>query len=110
MKECGGVGRALYVVGRRLQGVRRRRAAVEDVARLRRRAGSGRGRGGGGGGAGWAGWAGAGRGLGRGGPGRAWRQVEGGMCQSYGNIVTVSKKLQTFRSKERARKEFVGKE
>ena len=28
-----GVGRALHVVGRLLQGVRRRRGAVEDVAR-----------------------------------------------------------------------------
>ena len=32
-----------------------------------------------------------------------------GTCRSYGNIGIVSEKLQTFQSKERARREFVAK-
>ena len=32
-----------------------------------------------------------------------------GTCWSYGNIGIVSEKLQTFRSKERARREFAAK-
>ena len=51
-------------------------------------------------------------GLGKeaGGQGRAGRGGGGGACRSHGNVGIVSEKLQTFRSKERARKEFVGKE
>ena len=33
-----------------------------------------------------------------------------GTCLSRGNVGIVSEELQTFRSKERARREFVGKE
>ena len=44
-------------------------------------------------------------GLGR--SGRAGRL--GRMCQSYGNVGIVSEKLQTFWSKERARRDFVAK-
>ena len=35
------------------------------------------------------------------------RQVGGWTCQSHGNVGIVSEKLQTFRSKERAQREFV---
>ena len=33
----------------------------------------------------------------------------GGSCWSHGNVGIVSEKLQTFRSKERARRDFVAK-
>ena len=39
----GGLGRGLHDVGRRLQGVRRRRGAVEDVARQAEAVGGGGG-------------------------------------------------------------------
>ena len=55
-----GVGRALHVVGRLLQGVRRRSGAVEDVARLAEVVGGGSGAGRGG------------RGGGKAGGGRVW--------------------------------------
>ena len=79
-----GVGRALHVVGRLLQGVRRRRGALEDVARLEEAVGV------------WPG--------GRYGGGED--RPEG---RSHGNVGIVSRKLQTFRSKERARRDFVVK-
>ena len=71
-----GVGRALHVVGRRLQGVRRRRGAVEDVDRPAEAVG------------------------GRVGPGRVGlgRTSMGGTCRSHGNVGIVSEKLQ-FRVK-----------
>ena len=74
------VGRVLHVVGRRLQGVRRRWGAVEDVARLAEAVGGG-----------------GGAGLWGGGSGRAGR-VGGGacrLCRSHGNVRIVSEKLQT---------------
>ena len=60
-----------------------------------------------GGGGGWpgAGW-GGGAAAARVGPG-GWY---GGTCWSSGNVGIVSEELQTFRSKELARREFVGKE
>ena len=98
-----GVGSALHVVGRRLQGILRRRGAVQDVARLTEAVGGG-------------GWVGAGArraGPGQGGGGRVGSGRAAGMgvtCRSHGNVGVVSEKLQTFRSKEHARREFVGKE
>ena len=59
-----GVGRAMHVVVRRLQGVRRRRGAVEDVARMAEAVGGG---GGAGAGLGAAGLVGSGRAAGMGG-------------------------------------------
>ena len=63
----------------------------------------GRGRGGGGrGGERLGGW-----GAGRVGPGSGYRGVT---CRSLGSVEIVSEKLQTFRSKEYVRREFVGKD
>ena len=55
-------------------------------------------------------WGGLGKELG--GLGRSgWAgRLGGGTCRSHGNVGIVSEKLQTFRSKERARREFVGKD
>ena len=44
------------------------------------------------------------------GSGRGRAAGIGGMCRSHGNVGIVSEKLQTFRSKERAWREFVGKD
>ena len=64
-------------------------------------AGAGRERG-----RGSVGRAGVGRGWG-GGSGRA-AGIGGGTCRSRGTVWIVSEALRTFRSKERARREFVG--
>ena len=54
-------------------------------------------------------WGGSGQRMG--GSGQVWsgRAAGGGTCRSHGNVGIVSEKLQTFRSKERARREFVAK-
>ena len=88
-EKSGGVCRALHVVRRRLQGVLRRRTAVEDVARLAEAVGGGGGGGGAAGGWGRAGWLGG----------------ERGACQSHGNVEIMSEKFQTFRSKDRAQRD-----
>ena len=98
----GSLGRALHDAWWRL----RCRGAVEDVARLEETGEDGvAGRAGRGlGGLSWVGAAGR---PGRAGPGRA---VEGGGdVQVRWERRDVSEKLQTFRSKERVRKEFVAK-
>ena len=69
---------------------------------LRGRSGAGEGEQGG------AGAAGDGRGVGPGLAGRGWG-VGGRTCRCAGNVGNVSEKLQTFRSKERALIELVGK-
>ena len=110
-EKSWGLCRALHVVRGRLQGVRCRRGAVEDVPRLAKAVGS---QGSGGGpGAGWrdgrAGRGGSGDGRGGGGgPGRA-AGLGGATCRSHGNVRIVSEVLQMFRSKERAWKEFLEK-
>ena len=105
--EVGGVCRVLLIVLRRLQGVQRRRTAVEDVARLAEAVGGG----------GWpgAGWreGGPGRGGGGwgGGAGRAGRRVWGRASgpEPWGRR-DCARRVTTFRSKERTRREFVAKE
>ena len=80
---------------------------MENVARLAE-AGGGRGlaRRGVAGRRAWQGWGGVGGAAARVGPGSGYV----GTCRSPGNVGIVSEELQTFRSKERARREFVGKE
>ena len=109
-----GLGRALRVTWRRLQGVLHRRGAVEDVARLAETGGLG-GQGGWGGGGGGAGGAGGAEWQRRAGPDRAgwWGEGRWGDVQVRWELrecVRKVAKISESLSKERARREFVGKQ